>query len=143
MSAPLYDEIHCLTLNLLRAAEGNDRKGEAKAFQALKVLCADNADTEADHPLQWEALGDFSNNVEQAITAYETGLACAERAGLDEYIASLNFALAEVFAEQQDLARALKHAQQASELSEQLDDSKFAEAVSELVAQLEQATTEQ
>mgnify|MGYP000229650818 CR=1 FL=1 len=50
---------------------------------------------------------------------------------------------AEVFAEQQDLALALTHAQQASELSEQLDDSKFAEAVSELVAQLEQATTEQ
>ena len=107
MSAPLYDEIRCLTLNLLRAAEGTDRKGEAKAFQALKALCTDAAGSEADHPLQWEALGDFSNSVELAITAYETGLACAERAGLDEYIASLNFALAEVFAEQQDFAKAL------------------------------------
>lgn len=136
MSAPLVDEIRCLTLNLLAAAENNDRKGEAKAYQALAALCEENAGSEADHPLQWEALGDFAAKPEQAVSAYEQGLRRAEAGGLEEYIASLNLALAEVCAELGELDRARRHGEIAESLAEKLGDSQFTQATGELLAQL-------
>ncbi len=137
MRAPLHDDINCLAINLLHAAENGKPKDEAKAYHALKALCEEHRGGELDHPLQWEALGDFSAGHEQAIAAYARGLQCAERLGIDEYLASINLAMAEAQCEAGDEAAALAHVQQALQYCDGLDDAELGEAVGQLLAQLQ------
>lgn len=137
MRAPLHDDINCLAINLLHAAENGKPKDEAKAYRALKALCEEHCGGELDHPLQWEALGDFSAGHEQAMAAYASGLQCAERLGIDEYLASINLAMAEAQCEAGDEAAALAHVQQAAQYCDGLDDAELGEAVGQLLAQLQ------
>lgn len=114
MIAPLYDEVHGLALDIVNAsAAENDHTG-SKAYDALKKLCESHEGGELDHPLQWEALGDFSENHEEAIQAYRKGLYCSSNLDLKEYSASIKFAMAESYFDQHDLTEAQKLATEAS-----------------------------
>lgn len=77
-------------------------KREAEAYDILRTLCETNEGGNSDHPLQWEALGDFSENHIVALNAYKKGLSCSEKLGLSEYSASIIFAMAESYKEEHD-----------------------------------------
>lgn len=109
----LYDDIHRLALDIVNASTNSDEAARLAAYAKLTTLCETNANSELDHPLQWEALGDFSQDYGVAISAYERGLQCASRLELAEYIASIKFAMAENHHEQGFLAEAIRLANEA------------------------------
>lgn len=113
MRPPLYKKVHDLALDIVNASAEADEGRESEAFAALKGLCESNDGGDLDHPLQWEALGDFSESHADAMAAYEKGLQCAARLRLPEYKASIRFAMAESLHGEGDIAEARRLAREA------------------------------
>lgn len=139
MIAPLYDVIVGLAGDLVRASEKNNEQLAEENYECLLNLCNEHKSTEFDHPLQWEALGDFSTSLDDSVRAYNTGLECAERLGLTGYLASIRFALAEIYAERGDHEGAKQlcaEAKQHANDSDQADDALKA-AIDEFLVELQ------
>ena len=113
MKAPLYNEVHILATAIANASAAEDFDAAEELYNVLWDLCLDNENKPSNHPLQWEALGDFSSETDKAIDAYQKGLAAAKAIALPEYEASLLFAMAELNAEESQLEVARKLIQQA------------------------------
>lgn len=114
MRPPIYDEVHNLALAIVNASELDDDDLGAVAYKTLIDLCITHENTELNHPLQWEALGDFSESHNEAIQAYEKGLNCSNKLGLSEYSASIKLAMAESYFDQQNLVEAQRLALEAN-----------------------------
>lgn len=139
MKTPLHDIVHKLALDIINASATDDIQAGADAYEALSQLCHDQEGTELDHPLQWEALGDFSDKPESAMQAYEKGLACAEKLALSEYLASIRFAMAESCYAQNDLAKARELAIQANTDAATTQDQELKTAISEWLNEISAA----
>ncbi|MBC3765594.1 hypothetical protein [Neptunicella marina] len=113
MNAPLYDLVHGLALDIANASANENDTAGSQAYEALKELCQSHEGEELDHPLQWEALGDFSENHEEALQAYRKGLTCSSNLELSEYSASIKFAMAEIYFEQNNRNKAIQLASEA------------------------------
>jgi hypothetical protein len=105
----------------------------------LKELCALNEGGELDHPLQWEALGDFSESHVDALAAYEKGLQCAARLRLPEYKASIKFAMAESYFGEGNVAEARRLIREARTDAKGSADDELKAAIKEFLAELDKA----
>ena len=81
MKPDLYDEVHQLSIDVVNASSAEDTQQEWNEYNKLRELCTLNENTKSDHPIQWEALADFTSNNEQAITIYQKALQCSESLG--------------------------------------------------------------
>jgi len=133
MNAALYDIIHSLALDITNASATENDQAGLDAYDTLKKLCHDQESSDLDHPLQWEALGDFSEDHLEANEAYQKGLNCAIKLALPEYCASLKLAMAERFFEQQMLPEAQRLALEASSDAENIDDDILKQAIKALL----------
>lgn len=133
MSAPLYDVVHSLALEITNASETENDQLAVEAYGLLKELCENQEGTDLDHPLQWEALGDFSENHLEALQAYQKGLACSEKIDLPEYSASIKFAMAESYFEKNNLVEAQRLAAEASVDVANTSDNELSAAISEFL----------
>ena len=89
MKSPLFDSVNRLAIEIVNASTAEDEKTLEKGYAELRKLCFKNENTEKDHPLQWEALGDFSASNTDSIASYEKGLIAARNLHLPEYEASI------------------------------------------------------
>lgn len=133
MQVPLYDEVHGLALDIVNASARGDEEEGAIAYAQLKELCDNNDGCDNDHPLQWEALGDFSHDHVEAIAAYDKGLKCAQRLGLLEYIASIKLAMAESYSEVGNSAEAFVLANDAMADAEHAAESELQAAIKDFL----------
>ncbi len=136
MLAPLYDEVHCLSICIVSASENDDHALEMESYEDLKNLCESNDGGDFDHPIQWEALGDFSESHDQALEAYIKGLACSEKLGLSEYTASIMFAMAESYFEQENITEASMLALKAKSEASKTSDNELRAAIDEFLAEV-------
>lgn len=139
MTAPLYEIVLGLSVQIVNASEIDDEKAVSDAYKQLKTLCCENQQTNNDHPLQWEALGDFSDNHEDALLAYQQGLELAELLSLVEFVASIKFAMAERYSEQGNIADALVYAMAAAEFANEAANEDLQEAIASFVLEVENA----
>jgi hypothetical protein len=133
MTAPLYDVVHNLALEIANASATNNEQAGLEAYDALKELCLSQEGSDLDHPLQWEALGDFSDNHEDALQAYQKGLVCSSKLGLIEYTASIKFAMAESYFEQNNISKAQQLASEANTEAACIDDNELKVAINEFL----------
>mgnify|MGYP000540978513 CR=1 FL=1 len=141
MKAPLFNEILKISQDLADASAKDDEKSRTEHYQALIKLCANNEDSPKDHPLQWEALADFTNDSDQALDIYQKGLVSAEKLKLPNFIASIYLAMAERHHEMAEQDQALAFANKANDLSESITSDDLKNDISELLQQLNQANT--
>lgn len=121
MKAPLYDEILDICQQIANAsAEGSDEVRN-EACKNLQKLCATNQDSPKDHPLQWEALGDFTDEVDLAMDIYEIGLNSADKLKLPTFTASIYLAMAQRQQEFEETDKATEYAKQAEIASKNID----------------------
>ena len=92
MKAPLFDEILAISQDIANASTAENDALRLEHCQKLQKLCATNQNSPNDHPLQWEALADFTEDGDQAIDIYQVGLAIAEKLNLASYKASIYLA---------------------------------------------------
>ena len=93
MKAPLYDDILTICQEISSASTANDDDLRLAGCKKLQVLCATNQNSPKDHPLQWEALADFTEDGDQAMDIYEIALATADKLALPVFTASSYLAM--------------------------------------------------
>mgnify|MGYP000303364616 FL=1 len=128
---PHYEAIHQLALDIVNA---NNKQQEWVAYNQIKEICDKFAGTPLDHPFQWETLADFTyHNPEIALSYYFKALELARLFKLEDYLASINFAIAENYLEKADKAQALNFANTALTFTEQAADNELQLEINELI----------
>ena len=136
MKAPLYEEILSLSVEISNASTQDDSISRADAWKKLQKLCATNQDSPKDHPLQWEALADFTDDGDQAIEIYQIGLNIADKLNLNQHSASIYLAITERYQEFGESEKALEFASKANEFAQLTADEDLKTEISELLTNL-------
>lgn len=136
MKAPLYDEILNICQQIAKASADNNDDLRNAACKDLQKLCATSQGTPKDHPLQWEALGDFTEDGDLAMDIYEIALATASKLTLPTFTASVYLAMAQRQQEFEENSKALEYAKQAEIASESIDNEELKQEIKSFLVQL-------
>ena len=136
MKAPLYDEILNICQQIANASTNDDDNARNNACKDLQKLCATNQNSPNDHPLQWEALGDFTEDGELAMDIYEVALATAEKCKLPIFTASVFLSMAQRQQEFDETEKAIEFAKQAAVASKNIDDNELKQEIETFLASL-------
>ena len=134
MKAPLYDDILICCQDIAQASADDNDETRLSALQALQKLCQTNQSTPRDHPLQWEALADFTTDGDQAIDIYQIALNCAEKLALTDSKASVYLAMSLRYNEFDETEKAAEYASEAKALLPLISNEELKKEVEELVA---------
>ena len=134
MKAPLYNEILDICQQIANASSQNNDDARNEACKNLQKLCATNQGTPKDHPLQWEALADFTEDGELAMDIYEIGLTTASKLALPNFTASIYLAMAQRQQEFEEHEKALEYAKLAEVASKAIEDEELKQEISEFIA---------
>ncbi len=116
MKAPLFDDILRISQAIAEASASDNEAARDGSYQELIKLCANNDNSPRNHPLQWEALGDFTVDSEQAIDIYQKGLEIANKLTLTDFSASIHLSMGQRYQEMEELDKAKSSAAHAGEL---------------------------
>lgn len=137
MNAEMYKKVHLLAVKLLKADDANDSEKFSVFYNELKELCEKNEkDDSVNHPVQWEALADFTEDVDLAQTYYATALELAEAVGARDYIASISYSMGQMYLSSGDTKNAFLLANQAKESAKNSPDKELREDIYALLAQI-------
>lgn len=136
MKAPLYNEILDICQNIANASERDDEDARNSACGDLQKLCATNQDSTKDHPLQWEALADFTDDGDQAMDIYQIALAIAEKLKLATFIASVYLAMAQRQQEFEESSKALEYATMANAAAKTINSEELKQEIKEFLSTL-------
>jgi hypothetical protein len=136
MKAPLYDEILDICQRIAKASTEENDEIRDNACKDLQKLCATNQETPKDHPLQWEALGDFTEDGDLAMDIYEIALNTANKLELSNFTASIYLAMAQRQNEFEEPAKAMEYAKNAEVASEKTDDKELKTEIKEFLASI-------
>lgn len=134
MKAPLFDDILKISQDIATASGQDQDADREKAYKELIKLCAGNENSPKDHPLQWEALGDFTLDADQAIDIYQKGLACAEQLKLDNAKASILLAIGLRYVEMEEADNAATTKAQLAEQIELVTNDELKAEIIEFIA---------
>jgi len=138
MKAPLYDDILAICQEIANASNTDNDELRLVNCKKLQVLCATNQGSPKDHPLQWEALADFTEDGEQAMDIYEVALATADKLSLPTFTASAYLAMALRHVEFEDNDQALIFANKANDAAQTIDSEELKTEITEILAELSQ-----
>jgi hypothetical protein len=136
MKAPLYNEILAICQNIANASEKNDDDTRQSACGDLQKLCASNQGSPKDHPLQWEALADFTDDGDQAMDIYQIALTLAEKLKLKTFIASVYLAMAQRQKEFEEISQALEYATLANTAAKEISSEELKQEIQEFLSTL-------
>ena len=136
MKAPLYNDILSICQEISNASNTDNDDLRLASCKKLQVLCATNQGSPKDHPLQWEALADFTEDGDQAMDIYEVALAIAEKLNLATFSASAYLAMAQRQVEFEEKEKALVFANKANDAAQTIDSKELKTEITELLTQL-------
>lgn len=137
MKAPLYDEILDICQQIANASAQDDNDTRSNACKNLQKLCATNQDSPKDHPLQWEALADFTEDGDLAIDIYEIALASADKLKLPTFTASIYLAMAQRQQEfEEETEKTIEFAKKAEIASKNIDNEELKQEIQAFLTSL-------
>lgn len=139
MNTKIYKNVLSLTDNLMSAAEANNQKAFDGFYLTLKALCEDNNNTDKDHPVQWETLADFTDDLALAITIYEQALVKAEAINSKDFRSSISFSIASLKVELGDVTGAIEHLEKAKISSNKIIDKALKAEIHDLLEKLKKS----
>jgi len=137
MNTKIYKEVLYLAKELMSCANKKDQAGFDAFYQELKQICEDNDGTDKDHPVQWETLGDFTDELEQAIGIYDKALEKAIAMNSKDYLSSIGFSAALLKAELGDKVGAIQYLEQAKIHSNKIIDKELKAEIHNLLKKLQ------
>ena len=138
MKAPLYNDILAICQEIANASANDNDELRLTSCKKLQVLCATNQGSPKDHPLQWEALADFTEDGDQAMDIYEVAIATAEKLKLPTFTASSYLSMAQRYVEFEEHEKAISFAQKANEAAQDIESDELKAEITELLSQLAQ-----
>ncbi|NQZ28656.1 MAG: tetratricopeptide repeat protein [Colwellia sp.] len=136
MNTKIYKRVLFLTDNLLAAAQQKNQKRFDGFYLELKQLCEDNEKSDKDHPVQWETLADFTDDLDLAVTIYQQALVKAEAINSKDFRSSIGFSIAALKVELGDETGAIEHLEQAKISCNKIADKELKAEIHDLLEKL-------
>lgn len=136
MNTKIYKSVHDLAENLMEAAQRNDSKQFELLYGQLKKICIDNEDTKKDHPVQWETLADFTEELEDALVVYEKALTKSAAINSKDHLSSIGFSMASLQIELGQTEAARKSLQDAKANANKISDLELKQEIHDLLESL-------
>jgi hypothetical protein len=136
MNTKVYKSVHDLAEKLLDAANKEDREGFDLLYAELKTICIDNENTEKDHPVQWETLADFTEELEDAVVGYAKALEKSIAINSKDHMSSVAFSMATLQIELGQTDAAIKSLQAAKISADKIEDKNLQVEIDELLETL-------
>jgi tetratricopeptide (TPR) repeat protein len=136
MNTKIYKAVHSLAELLMEAVKRKDDKSFAALYTELKAICVDNENTEKDHPVQWETLADFTEDLEEAISVYAKALTKAVAINSKDYMSSIAFSMARLQIELGQTEAAIKNLQDAKISANKIEDKELKSEIHDLLESL-------
>ena len=136
MNIKVYKAVHDLAEQLMEAANRNDRKRFELLFSRLKAICEENENTSKDHPVQWETLADFTEELEEAITTYEKALQKSVAINNKDHMSSVAYSMATLQIELGQTNEAIKSLKNAKVSANKIEDKALKAEIHDLLESL-------
>jgi tetratricopeptide (TPR) repeat protein len=120
----------------MQAADDDNKELFDLRFAELKAICIDNENTNKDHPEQWETLADFTEDLEEAVIAYEKALTKAIAVNSKDHLSSIAFSMATLQVELGQKEAAIKNLQDAKISANKIEDKDLKVEIDELLESL-------
>jgi hypothetical protein len=139
MNTKIYKQVLLLAGELMDAVQKKDQSGFEHCYQELKQVCDDNEDSDKDHPVQWETLADFTDDLALAVTIYDKALLKAEAINSKDFRSSIGFSIASLKVELGDKVSAIEHLEKAKISSNKIVDKGLKAEIHDLLEELKNA----
>ena len=139
MNTRIYKEVLSLAKALMTCANKKDQTGFDANYKKLKTICYENDGTDKDHPVQWETLGDFTDDLEEAIAIYDKALQKAAAIKSIDYLSSIGYSAAQLKLELGDNVGAIEYLEQAKIHSNKIIDKELKAEIHDLLFDLKKA----
>ncbi|MFT5758793.1 MAG: hypothetical protein ACI9LM_003541 [Alteromonadaceae bacterium] len=136
MNTKIYKVVLALTDNLMTAAQEQNQTEFDGYYLELKELCEANDNTDKDHPVQWETLADFTDDLPLAVTIYEQALVKAETINSKDFRSSIGFAIASLQVELGDKTAAIENLEKAKISCNKIVDKELKAEIHDLLEEL-------
>ena len=136
MNTKIYKAGHGLADKLMKAASVEDIAQFSSLYAELKAICVDNENTDKDHPVQWETLADFTEELEEAVAGYAKALEKSIAINSKDHMSSISFSMATLQIELGQTDAAIKNLQNAKIYANKIEDKEFKVEIDELLAKL-------
>lgn len=136
MNTKVYKAVHDLAEQLMEAANRNDRKRFELLFSRLKTICEENENTSKDHPVQWETLADFTEELKDALTTYEKALEKSIAINNKDHMASIAYSMATLQIELGKKDEAINSLKSAKVSANKIEDKELKAEIHELLESL-------
>lgn len=136
MNTKIFKAVHNLAEQLMDAANRNDRKRFELLFSRLKAICEENEHTSKDHPVQWETLADFTEELEEAITMYEKALQKSVAINNNDHMSSIAYSMATLQIELGKKDEAINNLKSAKISANKIEDKALKAEIHELLESL-------
>jgi len=136
MNTKIYKAVHTLAEQLMQAASKEDRNRFDSLYSQLKAICVDNEQSEKDHPVQWETLADFTEDLAEALDIYAKALEKSKTINSKDHLSSIAFSMASLQIELGQTDAAIKNLQDAKVSANKIEDKAFKVEIDELLNQL-------
>lgn len=136
MNTKIYKRVLFLTDNLMAAAQEENQTKFDGYYLELRKLCEEHENTEKDHPVQWETLADFTDDLALAVTIYEQALVKAEAINSKDFRSSIGFSVAALKVELGDEAGAIEHLEKAKISCNKIVDKELKAEIHDLLEEL-------
>jgi len=136
MNTKIYKSVLSLTDNLLTAAQEKNQTKFDDYYAELKQLCETHENTDKDHPVQWETLADFTDDLALAVSVYQHALVKAEAINSKDFRSSIAFSIAALKVELGDKTGAIEHLEKAKISCNKIVDKELKAEIHDLLEEL-------
>ncbi len=136
MNTKIYKAVHTLAEALMEAANREDKEQFDRLYTELETICVDNENTEKDHPVQWETLADFTEELEDALAIYEKSLAKSITINSKDHMSSIAFSMATLQVELGRIDAAIKNLKDAKISANKIEDQELKDEIDVLLEAL-------
>lgn len=136
MNTKVYKQVHTLAKDLLRASEYEDQKSFDQCYEQLQSVCKEHEGSAKDHPVQWETLADFTEDLAGAAVIYEKALVKAEAIESIDFCSSIGYSLASMYVELGDVVGAIVQLEKAKLACADIEDKNLKAEIHDLLTAL-------
>ncbi|WP_131668937.1 tetratricopeptide repeat protein [Psychrobacter pygoscelis] len=136
VNTKVYQSVYILAEELLEANSRKDQETFDALYADLKAICIENEDTDKDHPVQWEALADFTEDTDQALALYKKALNKATAINSKDYMSSIAFSMAELQVQVGQIKEAIENLKNAKITANKIEDKQLKNEIHDLLVEL-------
>jgi len=136
MNTKIYKSVHDLAEELMKAANKADQVAFDSLYAELERICIENENTEKDHPVQWETLADFTEDLEDAVAGYAKALEKSVAINSKDHISSVAYSMAALQIELGQTDAAIENLQTAKISANKIEDKELKAEIDELLEAL-------